>query len=164
MSGRGVLFALAAPDERHMLGLVEARARAAYVANQVEERWDEAWLYAIDQLWLPVHFCLHGSAAYPLDGAPAEAKAVFGGVPLGVQGLYSIDYKDGELVRRIASALARMREDAVWARAGLIERKEYAGPRTPDLQVDVVGSIHDLAAFYRKAADAARAVIFTVDL
>ncbi len=164
MAGRGVLFALEPPDERRMLAFADARSRVGWVAGTIEERWDEEWLHQLDTLWFAVHFCLHGSSGFPLDGAPAEAKAVFGGVPLGVPSVYSIDYKDGELVRRIASALARMREDAVWARSGLVDRKEYNGPRTPDLQVDVVGEVHGLAEFYRRAAAAGRGVIFTVDL
>ena len=164
MSGKGVLFALDAADVRQLLAFTQARSLVAWVANTIEERWDADWLYPIDTLWFPVHYCLHGSGGFPLDGAPAEAKAVFGGVPLGVPNLYSIDYKDAELVRRIATALGRMRDDAVWARAGLVERKDYTGPRPAELQVGVVDEIHGLAGFYRKAADASRAVIFTVDM
>jgi hypothetical protein len=111
-----------------------------------------------------VHFCLHGSSAFPLEGSPAEAKAIFGGVPLGVPKRYSIDYKDKELVRRISNALAHMRDDAVWARAGLVERKDYTGPRDHDLQMGVVDEIYALASFYKRADEAARSVIFTVDV
>lgn len=164
MSGRGVLFALEAADERHMLALAEAGARAAFVANTVEERWDEAWLHAMGDMWFPVHFCLHGSSAFPEAGSPAEARAVFGGAALGVPGRYTIDYKDAELTRRIATALGHMREEAIWARTGLIERKDYAGPRGEGLQPAIVDEIHALGAFFRRAADAARAVIFTVDM
>ena len=164
MAGRGVLFAIDHAAVRQLLAFAEPRARVAWVANTIEELWDEAWLHAVERLWFPVHFCLHGSSAYPMDSAPAEAKAIFGGVPLGVSNLYSIDYKDTDLVRRIASALSRMRDDAVWARAGLVERKDYTGPHEHDLQVSVVDEIHALAAFYKRADEAARAVIFTVDL
>jgi hypothetical protein len=163
MAGKGVLFALDGDEERQLLAFSDARRRAAWVANTIEERWDEAWLCAVGETWLPIHFCLHGSAAAPIEGAPAEAKAVLGGVPLGVPKLYGIDYKDSELVRRIASALSRIRDDAVWARAGLVERKDYTGPRSADLQVDVVDGIHALADFYRRASDDSRAVIFTVN-
>lgn len=164
MSGRGVLFALDSADERHMLSIPEARARVAWVAGVVEERWDANWLHEVDTLWFPVHFCLHGSSGFPQAGAPAEARVIFGGAPLGVPNLYSIDYKDADLVRRISSALSMMRDDAVWARAGLVERKGYSGPKDGDLQVSVVDEIHALAAFYARAAEATRAVIFTVDM
>lgn len=164
MAGRGVLFALDPSAERHLLAIPEAGARAAWVASVVEERWEVDWLHAVDTLWFAVHFCLHGSSGFPQTGMPPEAKAVFGGVPLGVPNVYSIDYKDAELVRRIANALGMMRDDAVWARAGLVERKGYTGPKDDNLQVAVVDEIHALGAFYRQAADATRAVIFTVDM
>ena len=164
MPGRGVLFALERGDEQHLLALPDARARVAWTANELEERWDTDWLIAVDKQWFPVHFCLNGSAEFPLSGAPPEAKVIFGGRPLGVPSLYSIDYKDAEMVRLIAQALGLMREDAVWARAGLIERKEYDGPKGSNIQVGVVEAIQGLAAFYRRAADVARAVIFTVDM
>jgi hypothetical protein len=164
MPGSGVYFALTADDERQLLALTEPRSRAAFVANGVEERWDEAWLHASGEAWFAVHFCLHGSSAFPASGLPPEARTVFGGVPLGVPNLYSIDYKDQQLVRQIGSALGRMRDDAVWARAGLVERKDFTGPRDNGLQVAVVDEIHAIGEFYRRAADAAHAVIFTVDL
>ena len=164
MPGSGVFFALTADEQSQLLAIGEARARAAFVANGVEERWDEAWLHASRETWFAVHFCLHGASSYPQAGASPEAMAVFGGVALGVPNLYSIDYKDQELVRQIASALGRMKDDAVWARAGLVERKDFTGPKDGGLQVAVVDEIHAIAEFYRRAADAARAVIFTVDL
>ena len=163
MSGSGVLFALDAAEERQLLAFPEARSRVSWVANVIEERWDEDWLHAMQESWYPVHFCLHGSAEAPLEGAPAEAKAVRGGAALGVPNLYSMDYKEAELVRRIAVALSRMRDDAIWARAGLVERKDYSGPRIANLQVVVVDEVHSLADFYKRASEAGRAVIFTVN-
>jgi hypothetical protein len=164
MTGRGVLFALDPADERQMLAIPEARARIAWVANVIEERWDVAWLHETDALWFPVHYCLHGASGFPEPGLPAEARTIFGGLPLGVPGIYSIDYKDADLVRRITTALSMMRDDAVWARAGLVERKDYTGPKDDNLQVAVVDEIHALAAFFAKAAQAGRSVIFTVDM
>lgn len=164
MAGSGVLFALDPGDERIMLGILEPRARAAWVANTIEERWDAAWLHAVETMWFPLHYCLHGASTYPIESSPAEAKAIFGGVPLGVPKVYSIDYKDADLVRRIASALSRMRDDAIWARAGLVDRKDYGGPRHDGLQAAVVDEVHTLAEFYRKASDASRSVIFTLDM
>lgn len=164
MAGHGVLFALTPPEEARLLGLPDARSRVAWAANELEERWDANWLHAMDNLWFPVHFCLHGSSDYPHPGSPPEAKVIFGGRPLGVSNVYSIDYKDAELARRIARALGMMREDAVWARAGLVDRKEYDGPNGSAMQLAVVDAIHELEDFYRRASDAARAVIFTVDV
>ncbi len=163
MPGSGVLFALDNAEERHLLAIPEARPRVSWVANVVEERWDEEWLCVLGEMWIPVHFCLHGSSAAPIKGASAEAKAVLGGLPLGVPNLYSMDYKDQELVRHIASALSRIRDDAIWARAGLVERKDYSGPRVANMQVAVVDEIHALAEFYKRAAERSRAVIFTVN-
>lgn len=164
MPGNGVLFALSPGENQRLLAIPEARARAAWVAHEIEERWDRDWLIETDDLWSPVHYCLWGSADYPPDGAPAEAKLIFGGMAAGVTGHYTIDYKDPELVRQIASALAKMRDDALWARAGLIERDGYAGRKGIEIQSDIVHTVHALKDFYRKAADAARAVIFTVDV
>lgn len=164
MPGRGVLFALSPVEEAQLLARREAKARAAWVAGVLEERWDRDWLQETDDLWPAIHYCLHGSHAYPLSGAPAEAKAVFGGDAIGVSGLFSIDYKSHALTKAIASGLAKMRDDALWARAGLIERLEYEGPKGDAAQADVVHAVHALKDFYRKAAQAGRAVIFTVDM
>ncbi len=163
MAGKGVLFALETVDERSMLSFDNERARAAWVANVVEERWDAGWLHAMEGLWYPVHFCLHGSAAIPIEGAAAEAKAIFGGTSLGLPNVYRIDYKETGLVRLVSNALGRMRDEAIWARASLVERKDYQGPRDDNLQVAVVDEVRAVADFYRRAADAGRAVIFTVN-
>ncbi len=164
MPGSGVFFALSADDERGLLALPEARQRAAFIANGVEERWETDWLHAAEEMWFAAHFCLYGSSTFPVEGSPAEGRSVFGGVTLGVPNVYTIDYKDQGLVRQIASALGRMRDDAVWARASLVERKDFTGPRDHGLQVAVVDEIHAMRDFYRRASDASRAVIFTVDL
>jgi hypothetical protein len=163
MAGKGVLFALDARDDGTLLSFEDEKARVAWVANVVEERWDVAWLHAMEGLWYPVHFCLHGSSAIPIEGAAAEAKAIFGGKTLGLPSVYRIDHKDAALVRLISSALGRMRDEAVWARASLVDRKDYQGPRDDNLQVAVVDEIHALVDFYRRAAEAGRPVIFTVN-
>ena len=121
------------------------------MADTIEERWDAAWLHRDRRScgFRSTTACT-ARAPIPSEGAPAEAKAIFGGAALGVPDLYSIDYKDADLVRRIASALSKMRDDAVWARAGLVERKDYTGPREHDLQVAVVDEIHALADFYAR--------------
>ena len=168
MPGRGVLFALDRADEAQLLSRREARARVVWTVRHVEERWDTNWLHEMDDTWVPVHYCLHGAAGMPPPGSPPEATAIFGGHALGISGLYSIDYKTGALVRLIAQALGKMRDEAVWARARLIERNDFEGPqgtgRGPDMQLVVVGAIRGLQSYYTRAAEAGRAVIFTVDL
>lgn len=164
MPGRGVLFALSPVEEAQLLARREAKVRAVWVATVLEENWDRDWLLEMGMVWPAVHYCLHGAHAYPMPGAPAEAKAVFGGDAIGVSGLFSIDYKSHALTKAIASGLSKMRDEALWARAGLIERKEYEGPKGEAVQAAVVHAVHALKDFYRKAAEAGRAVIFTVDM
>ena len=164
MPGNGVFFALGPADNQRLLALAEPRARVVWVANEIEERWDREWLLEAGDLWFPAHYCLSGATEFPPAGAPPEAKVVFGGTALGVHGTYTIDYKDPELVRSIASALGKMRDDAVWARAGLVERDVWSGAKGGEVQSDIVHLTHAVKDFYRKAADAARAVIFTVDM
>ena len=164
MAGRGVLFALDRDDEAELLSRRDAKARVSWAANVVEERWDRAWLHEMDETWFPVHYCLHGAHGFPLAGAPPEAKAIFGGYPLGISSLYSIDYKTAALVRLIAQALDKMLDEAIKARAGLIERGEFEGAKGAPMQATIVHAIGGLKSFYASAAAAGRAVIFTVDL
>ncbi len=164
MPGNGVFFAIESADEARLLAQPSARARAAFVANEIEERWDLAWLCTMGEMWFPVHYCLHGSSSFPVPGSPAEARTIFGGEPLGIGGMYTIDYKSVALTRQIASALGKMRDEAVWARAGLVQRQGYEGAKGESVEADVVDSIHALKDFFRKAADDGRATIFTVDL
>ena len=164
MAGRGVLFALDRADEQALLSRREARARVVFVAGQIEERWDAGWLHEMDDSWFAVHYCLHGARSVPPAGSPPEATAIFGGHALGISGLYSIDYKTAALVRLIAQALGKMRSDAVWARARLIERNDYDGPKGSEMQSNVAAAIEGLQSYYARAAEAGRAVIFTVDL
>ena len=164
MAGRGVLFALGRADEAQLLSMREAKARVRWVANELEERWDAGWLHEMDHAWYGVHYCLHGASGFPAVGAPPEAKAIFGGHPLGISSLFSIDYKTGALVRSIAEALGKMRDEAVIARAGLIERADFDGAKGVLEQAAVAETVRGLQAFYVHAADAGRAVIFTVDM
>ncbi|MFE2866373.1 DUF1877 family protein [Embleya sp. NPDC059259] len=162
MGGRGVLFAVTEVDGSRLLAAVDD-AEVMAVVEEVEERWEPAWLVEVDKAWDALHRCLtDGTLTYD-GGEYPLSHAILGGYLLHEGDEYVVSYVAPDEVRAVAAALAALPAEWVRERFGALEFVEYDGAADEDDIAYTQGFLPGLRDFYRCAADAGRAVIFTVD-
>jgi hypothetical protein len=162
MSARGVHFAvtrsqaralLAAKTDRKLMGLIE----------EIEEAWNRPFLAESDKAWDAIHRCLtdgsllYESGAYPLNHCVCGGRQLFRGRD------YTVSYVTAGEVKDVAAALAKVTK--VWM------RKRYDSIDPDEYEFELGDEDFDytwhwflvVRRFYKKAAEAGRAVVFTVD-
>ncbi len=157
MPGRGVHFAVSDPELKQLLA---ARGDEA-VMEQIEEiegRWDKAWLIETDSAWWAIHLALTSKRA-----PPGLGRAVLGGRPLHKGDDYHVILVEAKDVPDIADALARLDESSFKRLYEQIDRKAYGRPLSTEDFAYTWESFVPLQKFWKQAADARRAVAFTVD-
>jgi len=73
MPRRGVYFALVSDDVEKLLNADSDERLRAVIQDDIEERWDESWLFQTDKGWAGIHRCLtDGRLAY--DNRPITER------------------------------------------------------------------------------------------
>ncbi|MCX4967618.1 YfbM family protein [Streptomyces sp. NBC_00654] len=162
MACRGVLFALETADAERLLA-AEGDAAAMEFVETVEEGWDVAWLMELDKSWDVLHRCLTDGSLTFDGGEYPLSHAVLGGILLHEGDDYVISYVDAEQVHDIARALAPLDEEWLRERFAALTFPEYQGSGGEDDIEYALAFLPDLRDFYKEAARAGRAAIFTVD-
>lgn len=163
MSARGVHFAvtpvqekalLAAKSDRKLMGLVE----------EIEEAWEEPFVCETDKAWDAIHRCLtdgtllYVSGEYPLNHCICGGRQLFRGPD------YTVSYVAARQVKDVAKGLSKITKVWMRKRYDKLDPEEYDEVEMGDEDfVYTWENFLDLRRFYKKAADAGRAVIFTVD-
>ena len=57
MACRGVHFALTSQEDQRLLAATNDAAVVEILQEEVEERWNEEWLYETDKAWDAIHRC-----------------------------------------------------------------------------------------------------------
>jgi hypothetical protein len=164
MACRGVHFALSAEDEQE-LRACPADDRPALISSDIEDRYFEPprdWLCQTDKAWDAIHRALNAS------GLGYEYRSPLHGVILGGEPLYFkddciISLKSPDRVRDVARALAAMDEAIFRQLYFAIDTAKYQGPVHDEDFAYAWDWLRNLGAFYWRAADAGRSVIFTTD-
>jgi Domain of unknown function (DUF1877) len=163
MAGRGVHFAitladmndlLSAPDDDHLMKIVE----------RVEAAWDVANIAETDKAWNAIHRCLtDGSLLY--DGGTYPLNLVIcGGRQLHKGDDYTIALVTPGQVKDAAAAIETVTE--AWMRDryfSLIKPAEYDGEHGDEDFAYTWEWFGGLRELFLNAASRERAVIFTVD-
>jgi Domain of unknown function (DUF1877) len=162
MSARGVHFAvppaqeellLAAKSDRKLMGLVEA----------IEEAWERPFVCETDKAWDAIHRCLtdgsllYVSGEYPLNHCICGGRQLFRGRE------FTVSYVSALQVKEVASALAKITRAWMRKRYDQLDTEEYDEVELGDEDFKYTWeNFLDVRRFYKKAAKAGRAVIFTV--
>jgi hypothetical protein len=164
MSQRGVYFALTSEDAQKVREAKNDLTLRSVIQDDIEERWDEEWLFQTDKGWAAIHRCLtDGRLAYDNGEYPLRA-CVLGAAQLHEGDDFIVSFLTPEQVKDVATALASVNRGWLRSRYSKLDPAEYGLSPTDD-DFDYVWSCFDgLPAFFAKAASAARAVMFTVDL
>lgn len=157
MPGRGVHFAVSDPELQQLLA---ARGDDAVMGQiqELEERWDQAWLIETDGAWWAIHLALTSKPA-----PPGLGRVVLGGRPLYKSDDYHVVLVPAQDVLDTADALVRLDQASFRRLYDHIDRKAYGRPLSAEDFGYTWESFVPLQKFWKQAADARRAVVFTVD-
>jgi hypothetical protein len=164
MAQRGVFFALLAEDVAKLRAAATDEELLQVVSDDIEERWDEPWLFQTDKAWAGIHRCLtdgrlaHHNGDYPLSACVLGGEQMYRGDD------YIVSFLAPEQVVDVAVALQGVNESWLRAKYFGMNETEYGAPLTDEDYDYIRDWFTGLPDFFRKAADAGRAVIFTVDL
>ena len=161
MPCRGVHFALTAEESARLLSAAGDDALVDVMQEEIEERWDEEWLCETDKAWDAIHRCLSGGGLAP-DGSTLS-KVVLGGRQLHGGVDYVVSYLTPDEVRAVARALPTIDEPWMRSRFATLGQHGYDGPGDDVDFAYTWESFQALRAFYERAADAGRPVVFSVD-
>ena len=162
MSCLGVHFALADEDAGRLLAAPDPDTVRA-VVEEIEERWDEAWLVQSDKAWDAMHRCLSNGTLFHDEGEYPLNRTVLGGKHLYDGEDYVVSYVAPNEVKDVAAALAPITEEEFRKRYEAIDPDEYDGEHGPEDFQYTWDCFRDVRELYKKAAGAGRSVVFTVD-
>ena len=161
MACRGVLFALTAEQLEAAKALPPGNDEAlmAFVEG-VERAWDEDWLQETDKAWDAIHRCLtDGTLEW---GETAFHKCILGSRNLHQSDAYIVNLVLPADVVAVAAAISLIDETQLQIRYAAIDFATYADPPEADFEY-TWDWFCGVQALYLKAAEADRAVLFTVD-
>ncbi|MEU0558245.1 YfbM family protein [Dactylosporangium sp. NPDC006015] len=157
----GVHFAITEQQERKLLKAAKRGDDAVgELVGDLEEEWDDdAMKVDSDKAWDAVHRCLGDGTLDPDGGEYPLTHAVLGGRDLHED--YYVIYVTADEVRDVAAAVRGL--DRAWLRERFdaIDDPDYRGAGDADDFEYTWDNFADIQAFYARAADAGRAVIFT---
>ena len=163
MSARGVHFALTAPQVEAILAAKSDRKLMPLV-EQIEEAWEKPFVVESDKAWDAIHRCLtDGSLLYDSGEYPLNL-CICGGRQLHRGGDYTVSFVSDLQARDVAMALDKVSKTWMRRRYFRLDPEEYNDVEIAEEDFRYTWqNFLDVRRFYRKAARAGRAVIFTVN-
>ena len=163
MACRGVHFAITQGDADRLLRATSDESVLEIVQEDIEQRWDEGWLYESDKAWDAIHRCLTDGSLDQDGGTYPLKLAILGGKQLHAGDHYIISLVTPGEVRDVASQLSKI--DMNWLRQqyNAIDPEQYGMPKSEDDWQYTWDYYAGLPEFFSRAARADRYVIFTVD-
>jgi hypothetical protein len=161
MSARGVHFAVTDEQARALLAAKSDR-KLMDLVGKIEKAWDRRFLAQTDKAWDGIHRCLtdgyllYESGEYPLNHCICGGRQLFRGRS------YTVSFVTAEQVKDVAEALSKVTKGWMRKRYDAIDPDDYEFDIEDDDFEYVWENFLDLRRFYKKAAAAGRAVIFTV--
>lgn len=161
----GVHFALSAADCKKLRGLDDPAARQELISEDLEEKYlaSDRWSFQLDKAWDALHRSLTDGQLLYATGPFPLAYAVLGGESLDAGDDYTACILTPEQVTEVATALATVTEPWLRKRYFALDEKQYGSPVTEEDFAYVWSSFQGLPEFFARAAEAKRAVLFSVD-
>lgn len=133
------------------------------IVGEVEEEWAEDFVMETDKEWDAIHRALSDGTLDPDGGEYPLNRAILGGEHLETDEEYIVALVPTEDVPAVAKALAGIDENDFRRRYETTVPKDYAPEYGEEDLAYSWSNFQDVAEFYMRAANAGRAVIFTVD-
>jgi len=166
MACRAVCFALTEADFNRLRAAKGKDEAVLEIAEEIDERCDEDWLCQLDKAWDGIHRVLTDGKLEWANGTYPLNHAILGGEQLHEGEDEIITLVTPAQAKDVAAALEIFTESDKEAGYRRINPHDYGVVPTQMSDDDreyVFAYLNDLTVFYRKAADAGRAVLFTVD-
>jgi hypothetical protein len=165
MAARGVHFALTDAEVRHLKSRDDDEARLEYVQEEIEEQFFESRqddLAETDKAWDAIHRCLTDGTLEGASTSPLEI-VVLGGEQLYSGDDYIMRLKRVDEVRAVVPHLARITEESLRSSYNKIDADEYEGEIGDNDFRYTWENFVALRAFWERAAEKGRSILFTVD-
>jgi hypothetical protein len=131
--------------------------------EQIEEAWDEPFVVESDKAWDAIHRCLtDGSLLYESGQYPLN-HCICGGRQLHRGNDYTASFVTARQVKDVAAALGELTKPWMRKQYGVIDPDDYEFEIGEEDFAHAWQNFLDVRRFYRRAAKAGRAVLFTVD-
>lgn len=163
MACRGVLFAIEPGAATRLLAAASDDEVLAIVQDEIEERWDEAWLVQLDKAWDAIHRCLSDGTLDPNAGSRSRSLAILGGHQLHRGDDYIISLLTPDEAQEVAAEIAAIDEAWLYEKYDAIDTDDYGCPKSEEDFDYTWDYFRPLPPFFKRAGDAGRYVIFTVD-
>lgn len=166
MAGRGVLFAI---EHAEAVALKEAKKddsddELMEVIEEIEERWDRAFLAEADKAWDAIHRCLTDGKLEYENGTFPLNRCILGGEILTSGDDYLVILTEAGEVPVVGAALGSITEASMRQGYNKINADEYEfGISEDDFQY-TWHWFQQVRSLWQRAASAGKSVIFTVDL
>jgi Domain of unknown function (DUF1877) len=163
MSARGVHFAVT-PAQARTLVAAKSDRKLMTLVGQIEEAWEEPFVVESDKAWDAIHRCLTDGSLLYVSGAYPLNLCICGGRQLHRGQDYTVAFVSARQVTDVAEALNKVTKAWMRRRYSLIDPEEYDEVEMGEEDFGYTWeNFLDIRRLYRKAAEAGRAVIFTVD-
>lgn len=165
MGLRGVHFALTAEESSRLMDTPRMTDEMIMAfAEEIEGRWDKEWLQETDKAWDAIHRCLTDGTLLYVSGDYPLNHCICGGRQLYRGRGYTVSFVSARQVKDVAAALAKVTKAWMRRRYSRIDPEEYNEVEMGEEDFDSTWeNFLDVRRFYKTAAGADRAVIFTVD-
>jgi Domain of unknown function (DUF1877) len=163
MACRGVHFAIAGEELANLLAARNDDEVLLVVQEQIEQPWDESWLYETDKAWEAIHRCLTDGRIGLDNGTDPLRLCILGGRQLHAGDDYIVSLKTPHQVLNLSDSLKAIDEETLRQRYLSIPQADYATALSEEDFAYTRDYFQGLSGFFARAASAGRHVIFTVD-
>ena len=163
MSARGVHFAVTPSQARELLAAKSDR-KLMELIERIEEAWETPFVVESDKAWDAIHRCLTDGSLLYVSGEYPLNHCICGGRQL-IRGRdYTASFVSARQVKDVAAALAKITTGWMRKRYSQIDPEDYDEVELGDEDFAYTwDAFLAVRRFFKKAAEARRAVIFTVD-
>ena len=163
MSARGVHFAVT-PTQAKALLAAKSDRKLMELINAIEEAWEKPFVVESDKAWDAIHRCLTDGSLLYVSGEYPLNHCICGGRQLHRGRGYTVSFVSAPQVKEVAVALAKVTKRWLRKRYDQIDPEEYDEVEMGDEDFAYTWeNFLDVRRLYKKAAEAGRAVLFTVD-
>jgi hypothetical protein len=163
MSGLGVHFAVTPAQAKALLAAKSDRALMVLV-EEIEDAWEEPYVVETDKAWNAIQRCLTDGTLLYVSGDYPLNHCICGGRQLVRRQEYTVSFVTAPQVKDVAAALGKVTKAWMRKRYDKLDPEDYDEVEIGDEDFAYTWkSFLDVRRFYKRAAEAGRAVIFTVD-
>ena len=163
MSARGVHFAVT-PTQALALLAAKSNRKLMPLIEQIEETWEKPFVVESDKAWDAIHRCLTDGSLLYVSGDYPLNHCICGGRQLYRGRSYTVSFVSAPQVKDVLESLSKITKTWMRRRYARLDPVEYNEVEIGEEDFSYTWeNFLDIRRFYRKAAEAGRAVIFTVD-